>query len=306
MFYIFAYNYIKIDTMKIHYVRISHATQNADVQINEKLNDYEVFSDIVSGSIAFAERPKGAKIIELIKQGKVEEILIHDISRIGRNNLDILKTIEFFTQNNVNLISKREGLHTIIDGKPNAIATLIIGILSTLAQHERERLLERQKEGIQKAKERGTYANNGGNRKQETIEEFFSKSQTKKIVKYLKQGNSLRSASLLSSCSLGKVQKVARLLKEMETKENPSQTFDKGTQISAEVKVAPIETTTKETKAKKKEIALQVYAQREAIRKEANAWLNSNKVETPKTRLNETEEERKEWERMEREANKNL
>ena len=201
MFYIFAYNYTKINTMKIHYVRISHATQNADVQINKKSNEYEVFSDIVSGSIAFAERPKGAKIIELIKQGKVEEILIHDISRIGRNNLDILKTIEFFTQNNVNLISKREGLHTIIDGKPNAIATLIIGILSTLAQHERERLLERQKEGIQKAKERGTYATNGGNRKQETIEEFMAKSQTKKIVKYLKQGNSLRSASLLASCS---------------------------------------------------------------------------------------------------------
>ena len=297
MFYIFAYNYIKIDTMKIHYVRISHATQNADVQINEKLNDYEVFSDIVSGSIAFAERPKGAKIIELIKQGKVEEILIHDISRIGRNNLDILKTIEFFTQNNVNLISKREGLHTIIDGKPNAIATLIIGILSTLAQHERERLLERQKEGIQKAKERGTYANNGGNRKQETIEEFFSKSQTKKIVKYLKQGNSLRSASLLSSCSLGKVQKVARLLKEMETKEKP-------TPQPAPLPI--IDNEPKETKAKKKEIALQVYAQREAIRKEASDWLNSNKVETPKTRLNETEEERKEWERMEREANKNL
>ena len=295
MFYIFAYNYIKIDTMKIHYVRISHATQNADVQINEKLNDYEVFSDIVSGSIAFAERPKGAKIIELIKQGKVEEILIHDISRIGRNNLDILKTIEFFTQNNVNLISKREGLHTIIDGKPNAIATLIIGILSTLAQHERERLLERQKEGIQKAKERGTYANNGGNRKQETIEEFFSKSQTKKIVKYLKQGNSLRSASLLSSCSLGKVQKVARLLKEMETKEKP-------TPQPAPLPI--IDNEPKETKAKKKEIALQVYAQREAIRKEASDWLNSNKVETPKTRLNETEEERKEWERMEREANK--
>jgi DNA invertase Pin-like site-specific DNA recombinase len=303
MFYIFAYNYTKIDTMKIHYVRISHATQNADVQINEKLNDYEVFSDIVSGSIAFAERPKGAKIIELIKQGKVEEILIHDISRIGRNNLDILKTIEFFTQNNVNLISKREGLHTIIDGKPNAIATLIIGILSTLAQHERERLLERQKEGIQKAKERGTYANNGGNRKQETIEEFFAKSQTKKIVKYLKQGNSLRSASLLSSCSLGKVQKVARLLKEMETKEKPTP------------KPAPlpiIDNEPKETKAKKKEIALQVYAEREAIRKQASEWLNINKVETPKTILNETEEEpyieteeeKREWERMEREANK--
>jgi hypothetical protein len=49
---------------------------------------------------------------------------------------------------------------------------------------------------------------------------------------------------------------------------------------------------------------LQVYAEREAIRKQASEWLNINKVETPKTILNETEEERKEWERMEREQNK--
>jgi hypothetical protein len=53
---------------------------------------------------------------------------------------------------------------------------------------------------------------------------------------------------------------------------------------------------------KVKKLVEEVYAQREALRKEASEWLNSNKVETPKTRLNETEEERKEWERMERES----
>lgn len=290
-------NNSKINTMKINYIRVSTGTQSKEVQEFNLSSEYKVFKEVVSGSIAFAERTEGAKIIQLVKEGKVEEILIHDISRIGRNNLDILKTIEFFTLHNVNLVSRREGLSTMLEGKSNPIATLIIGILSTLAQHERERLKERQKEGIDKAKLKGVYKNNGGNRKQETLEEFSAKSSTKKILKYLNEGNSLRRTALLSSCSLGKVQKVVRLL------------FNKGKQISAEVKMQPIETTTKETRAKKKEIAFQVYAQREAIKQGAIDWLKSNKS-IPVTSLevnleNETAEERAEWERMEREQNKN-
>ena len=294
-------NNSKINTMKINYIRVSTGTQSKEVQEFNLSSEYKVFKEVVSGSIAFAERTEGAKIIQLVKEGKVEEILIHDISRIGRNNLDILKTIEFFTLHNVNLVSRREGLSTMIEGKSNPIATLIIGILSTLAQHERERLKERQKEGIDKAKLKGVYKNNGGNRKQETLEEFSAKSSTKKILKYLNEGNSLRRTALLSSCSLGKVQKVVRLLfnKEVAVEVAP---------VVAEVK--PIETTTKETRAKKKEIALQVYAQREAIKQGAIDWLKSNKS-IPVTSLevnleNETAEERAEWERMEREQNKNL
>lgn len=297
-------NNSKINTMKINYIRVSTGTQNKEVQEFNLSSEYKVFKEVVSGSIAFAERTEGAKIIQLVKEGKVEEILIHDISRIGRNNLDILKTIEFFTLNNVNLISRREGLSTMIEGKANPIATLIIGILSTLAQHERERLKERQREGIDKAKLKGVYKNNGGNRKEETLEEFSAKSSTKKILKFLNEGNSLRRTALLSSCSLGKVQKVVRLLFNKEAAEQK-----------------PIETTTKETRAKKKEIALQVYAQREAIKQGASEWLKSNKKEslpiigndlkhnTRKIEVNlenETAEERAEWERMIRQQNKSL
>ena len=299
-------NNSKINTMKINYIRVSTGTQSKEVQEFNLSSEYKVFKEVVSGSIAFAERTEGAKIIQLVKEGKVEEILIHDISRIGRNNLDILKTIEFFTLNNVNLVSRREGLSTMIEGKANPIATLIIGILSTLAQHERERLKERQREGIDKAKLKGVYKNNGGNRKEETLEEFSAKSSTKKILKFLNEGNSLRRTALLSSCSLGKVQKVVRLL------------FNKEVAVAVvKQKSAPlpiIDNEPKETRAKKKEIALQVYAQREAIKQGASEWLKSNRAILPVTSApqievnleNETAEERAEWERMIRQQNKSL
>ena len=202
--------------MKINYVRISSGSQNNDIQVFNLPSDNKVFKDTISGSVAFSDRPEGAKIIELVKEGRIEEIYINDISRIGRDNIDVLNMIQFFTENGVNLISRREGLSTMIEGKVNPIASLIIGILSTLAQHELERLKERQREGIARAKDRGVYSSHGGNRKEETREEFLAKPDTKKIIKYLNEGNSLRRSALLSKASLGKVQKVARVLEDME------------------------------------------------------------------------------------------
>jgi len=202
--------------MKINYVRISSGSQNNDIQVFNLPSDNKVFSDTCSGSIAFSDRPEGAKIIELVKEGRIDTIYINDISRIGRDNIDVLNMIQFFTENGVNLISRREGLSTMIEGKVNPIASLIIGILSTLAQHELERLRERQREGIARAKDRGVYSSHGGNRKEETRAEFLAKSDTKKIIKYLNEGNSLRRSALLSKASLGKVQKVARVLEDIE------------------------------------------------------------------------------------------
>lgn len=202
--------------MKINYVRISSGSQNNDIQVFNLPSDNKVFRDTISGSIAFSDRPEGAKIIELVKEGRIDTIYINDISRIGRDNIDVLNMIQFFTENGVNLISRREGLSTMIEGKVNPIASLIIGILSTLAQHELERLKERQREGIARAKDRGVYSSHGGNRKEETREEFLAKSDTKKIIKYLNEGNSLRRSALLSKASLGKVQKVARVLEDIK------------------------------------------------------------------------------------------
>ena len=203
--------------MKINYVRISSGSQNNDIQVFNLPSDNKVFKDTISGSIAFSDRPDGAKIIELVKEGRIDTIYINDISRIGRDNIDVLNMIQFFTENKVNLISRREGLSTMIEGKVNPIASLIIGILSTLAQHELERLRERQREGIARAKDRGVYSSHGGNRKEETRGEFLAKSDTKKIIKYLNEGNSLRRTSLLSKASLGKVQKVVRILKDIDS-----------------------------------------------------------------------------------------
>lgn len=200
--------------MKLFYIRVSTIEQNAERQKIDVIKGTKLFEDKCSGSIPFAERPQGANILKLVTEGKIDTIYVHSIDRLGRNNIDVLNTINFFTENNVNLISNKEGLQTFINGKKNEVASLMIGILSTMAEFELSRIKERQREGIQASKLRGGYVNNGGNKKTETDEEFLNKSKSKKIIKNLNSGYSIRVCAKLSEASVSLVVKVRNLLDE--------------------------------------------------------------------------------------------
>jgi len=257
--------------MKVYYLRVSTIEQNTARQMEEIPEGCKVFEDKISGSIPFAERTEGRNIVNLIKQRQINTIHVHSIDRLGRNSLDILQTIQFFNEYEVNLISKKEGLQTFIDGKKNEIASLMIGILSTLSEFELTRIKERQREGISSAKERGAYASNGGTKRAESFDEFMNKESSKKILKYLKQGLSVRSCAKMSECSISLVMKVRGLLVESETLKS--------------TKVIEVPVITKPKQAKD-EVKLKEYLKEDF--------------------KEETEEERAEWVRMEREQNKSM
>lgn len=194
--------------MKVTYIRVSTIDQNAARQ-ETNLKSY---IDTCSGSIAFGERPEAKKLLRDIDN--ITELHVHSIDRLGRNTLDIMQTIQFFTTKAINVVSLKEGLSTIVDSKENPIAKMMIGILGTLAEFELTRIKERQLEGIAKAKARGAYKTNGGHKPKETIEQFLNKSKNKKCYNYMKQGNSLRASAKLSEVSLGTATKISKLMRE--------------------------------------------------------------------------------------------
>lgn len=191
------------------YIRVSTNEQNTNRQENN-IEGAKVFIDKISGSIPFAERPEGSKLMNLIKEGNVSELHVHSIDRLGRNTIDILTTIKLITSHNCNVISEKEGLKMIVDGKPNPIANLMIGILSTLAEFELSRIKERQAEGIKEAKKRNQYVGRTIGTT-EAPDVFLNKAKTKEIIKYLKSGESIRRTAKLSSSSISLVQKVIKL-----------------------------------------------------------------------------------------------
>lgn len=195
----------------VQYIRVSTVEQNVDRQVEKGI---EAFEDKVSGSIAFADRPEAKKLLRQVEAGEVDAIKVHSIDRLGRNTLDIMQTIQYFTSKGVNVISNKEGLQTLVDGKENPVAKMIVSIMATLAEFELTRIKERQLEGIEKAKERGRYKTNGGHKAVETVEQFFNKEKNAACRRYLEQGESLRRAAKLAEVSLGTAQKVSKLLQE--------------------------------------------------------------------------------------------
>jgi DNA invertase Pin-like site-specific DNA recombinase len=195
--------------MRVSYTRVSTPEQN-DARQKTSLKTYP---DTCSGSIAFNKRPEATKLLRDIDNGLITEIEVHSIDRLGRNTLDIMQTIQMLTGKNINVVSTKEGLHTIVNGKENPVAKMMIGILGTLAEFELTRIKERQAEGIAKAKARGSYKDNGGKPK-ESIEQFINKKANRKCYNLLKQRNSLRVSAKLSDVSLGTAQKISRYMTE--------------------------------------------------------------------------------------------
>lgn len=193
--------------MKAKYIRVSTKEQNIDRQTDF---DGLTYIDECSGSISFKERPEAKK---LLNNKEITEVHVHSIDRLGRNTLDIMQTIQDFTSNGINVVSIKEGLQTLIDGKENPIAKMMIGILGTLAEFELSRIKERQAEGIAKAKERGGFKGRSIGSK-ESAEVFVNKASTQAILKHLRGKESVRRTALLSKTSEGTVKKVKKMLSD--------------------------------------------------------------------------------------------
>jgi DNA invertase Pin-like site-specific DNA recombinase len=197
--------------MKVKYNRTSTIQQEGkrfDLDKNEY--DLTLFDKGVSGKIPFSERTEGNKLTQLVNDGKVSEVVVEELSRLGRNTIDTLTTLKFFEDNGVNVIVKSMGnLQSMVNGKKNPIWNLITSVMSSLYELERENILERTKMG------RKMYVLNGGKlgRKVGTTEnrsDFLKKEKTQKIISLLEKGKSVRDISGRLGVSTKTVVKVRK------------------------------------------------------------------------------------------------
>lgn len=142
---------------KARYIRQSTKNQSNLRQLYLAHPEEELFIDIISGSIPFAERPEGKRLIQSVDAGLTGYVTFHDLSRAGRSTVDVLTTLNYFQSKGVVVKIDNLGLESMIDGKVNPIFNLITTVLSEIYSLERNTLLERQAEGIHQAKLLGIY-----------------------------------------------------------------------------------------------------------------------------------------------------
>lgn len=194
---------------KVKYIRVSTEEQNTGRQEINSKDFSKVFIDKTSGSIQFSERKEAKKLLAEIESGSVSEIHISSIDRLGRNIIDILTMVEFFNQKSIRLFVENIGMFSLIGNKPNPSFKMIVSVLGNVAEMERSNMLERQRQGIELAKAKGTYKGRLYGTRMNDDEVLV---KYKAVVRELKNGESLRRASKIGGCSLGTAQKIQRLI----------------------------------------------------------------------------------------------
>lgn len=195
--------------MKSRYVRISSQSQKLDRQTIKKNEDENLFQDVVSGSVAFADRKSAKELIAQIESGAIKFVVVSSVDRLGRNLHDIINTLEYFNSKGVTLRVDNLGLESMTLGKVNPTFNLIISVMANVAQMERETLLERQREGIAVAKAKGIYT---GRVKGSVESDAEVLAKYRDVAKFLKMGKPLRDVKSRCGVSLGTVQKVKQVM----------------------------------------------------------------------------------------------
>lgn len=135
------------------YTRVSTTSQDARLQLDALLmagvEARDVFSDVTSGSRKAIVRPGMARLLEYATSGDV--VVVWRIDRLGRSLIDVLNTVTLLTDRGIGLRSLQDGIDP-----STSTGRLMMNLLASLAEYERELITERVNAGITAAKRSGT------------------------------------------------------------------------------------------------------------------------------------------------------
>lgn len=198
--------------------RVSKESQSYERQIKdlsvyaEKMN-YEVvgeFNEKISGASKNEDRLALTQLTNYIENNHVDKILVWELSRLGRNTLEVLKSLESFHLKGISLFVLNYNIETLNeDGTINPMAQMMVTMLAEFARAERSGIRNRLISGYRKHIADGGSV---GRIKGVTMSINELQEKHKEIIKYLKKGRSIREISTLTSKSTRTILKVKKSL----------------------------------------------------------------------------------------------
>lgn len=135
------------------YTRVSTATQDAQLQLDALVDvgvqKRDVFADVTSGSRTATERPGMKRLLEHAEAG--DTVVVWRVDRLGRSLIDVLNTVNLLRERGINVRSVSDGIDPA-----TSTGRLMLNMLATLAEYERELIIERVNAGIAAARQNGT------------------------------------------------------------------------------------------------------------------------------------------------------
>jgi DNA invertase Pin-like site-specific DNA recombinase len=136
--------------MKFGYVRTSTEDQIIDRQVDLLLQHgvelENIFVDQVTG--ATLDRPKFQVMVARLRPG--DTIVTESLSRLSRSMEGLIQTVETWLENGITYISLKENIDfSTVTGR------LLLGMLASISEFERNMIRERAMEGLRAARARG-------------------------------------------------------------------------------------------------------------------------------------------------------
>jgi DNA invertase Pin-like site-specific DNA recombinase len=198
--------------------RVSTITQDYKRQ-TEELKEYAgkmgfevvgIFEEKISGGKNNEDRPKLMAMINFIKENRIDKVLCWELSRIGRNTIEVLKTIKLLNDNCISLFIKNYNIETLNDKcEINPLSQFMIQILTSVSEMEKTTIRQRVKSGYDSFRKAGGKVGRKEGFRKDTDALL---TEHKDAVKLLKQGFSVRKVMKLTDKSSGTIQKVKKLI----------------------------------------------------------------------------------------------
>lgn len=191
--------------------------QNYDRQINDLTRlanslNYQVeavFAEKVSGAKKNNERKELLNMIEFVNSHQIDKVLVTELSRLGRDTLQVLQTLEVLNQNLISLHIQNYNIETLTPEKEiNPMSQFLITILAEIARMERSSISSRLKSGYLNFR-----ANNGvvgrktGFRKSPEL----MKDEYVEEIKMLKRGYSYQHIGQITNTNKNTLTKLKKL-----------------------------------------------------------------------------------------------
>lgn len=170
----------------------------------------KVFEETISGAKKNEERPVLTEMITFIKANKIDKVLCWELSRIGRNSLEVLKTIQLLNENCISLYIKNYNIETLNDKcEVNPLSQFMVQILTSVSEMERTQIRSRIKSGYDSFRKNGGKV---GRKEGYTKDKETLLAEHKDVVKLLRKKLSVRNIMNITGKSSGTVQKIKKLL----------------------------------------------------------------------------------------------
>jgi putative DNA-invertase from lambdoid prophage Rac len=137
------------------YARVSTVDQTTANQLTEvqaagfAVEPKRIVQESISGSVPATERPGFARLIDRLEADDV--LIVTKLDRLGRNAMDVRATVERLAETGVRVHCLALGGMDLT----SAAGKMTMGVLTAVAEFERDLLIERTHAGLARAKAEG-------------------------------------------------------------------------------------------------------------------------------------------------------